>query len=296
MGPARYHPKATGQLIFISLQRDRCTNIPSCRLYGKTSTGGADVVGGLFCLGADVVVGIVRRRPGMPAIHRALATIRKRLYVSLAVAVVVSAPLAGCATPLPPIDESELAAPPRLVQPAAAGLRIGVLDAGWHTGLVFSARDLGAHLLGLRRSFPEADYLVIGWGEQGFYMAANPGVGTALRALFPAPSVLFVQGLAEPPTYVEVRWLCLSPVQGGRLDAYLARYLRTRANGEPIDLGPGLAADSRFFASTGTYDAFHTCNTWTAAALEYAGLPVTAQGVLFAGQVMSAVRPLPACH
>jgi uncharacterized protein (TIGR02117 family) len=175
-------------------------------------------------------------------------------------------------------------------------MRIGVVDAGWHTGLVLSSHDLDTRLLGLRRWFPDANYLVIGWGERSFYMAANPGAGAALRALFPAPSVLFVQGHAEPPTYLEVRWLCLSPVQAQRLDAYLAHYLRTQANGEPIDLGPGLSPDSHFFASTGTYDAFHTCNTWTAAALEYAGLPVSAQGVVLAGQVISEIRSLPACH
>jgi uncharacterized protein (TIGR02117 family) len=231
-----------------------------------------------------------------PPTHRAVAGTRRRLLVGLAVALTAGALPGGCATSLPPIEEAELTPPPPHLQPVGSGMRIGVVDAGWHTGLVLYSRDLGAQLLSLRRWFPDANYLVIGWGERSFYMGANPGVGTALRALFPAPSVLFVQGHAEPPTYVEVRWLCLSPVQTRRLDAYLAHYLRTQPNGEPIDLGPGLTPNSHFFASTGTYNAFHTCNTWTAAALEYAGLPVSAQGVVFAGQAMSEIRSLPACH
>jgi uncharacterized protein (TIGR02117 family) len=231
-----------------------------------------------------------------PPTHRAVAPARRRLLIGLAVALTAGALAGGCATSLPPIAESELAAPPPPVPPVGPAMRIGVVDAGWHTGLLLSSGDLGGRLLGLRRWFPDANYLAIGWGERSFYMAANPGVGTALRALFPAASVLFVQGHAEPPTYLEVRWLCLSPVQARRLHVYLAHYLRTQANGEPIDLGPGLSPDSRFFASTGTYDAFHTCNTWTAAALEYAGLPVSAQGVVFAGRVMSEIRSLPACH
>ncbi|MHB0887352.1 DUF2459 domain-containing protein [Acidithiobacillus sp.] len=44
----------------------------------------------------------------------------------------------------------------------------------------------------------------------------------------------------------------------------------------------------------GTYDAFYTCNTWTATALHIAGLPVDPQGVLFARQVMSAIQRLSA--
>jgi uncharacterized protein (TIGR02117 family) len=229
-----------------------------------------------------------------PPTHRALAPARRRLLVSLGVALTAGALPGGCATGLPPIEESELAALPPHIEPVGSGMRIGVVDAGWHTGLVLSSHDLGTRLLRLRRWFPDANYLFIGWGERSFYMAANPGVATALRALFPSPSVLLVQGHAEPPTYLEVRWLCLSPVQARKLHVYLSHYLRTQANGDPIDLGPGVSPDSHFFASTGTYDAFHTCNTWTAAALEYSGLPVKAQGVVFAGQVMSEIRSLPA--
>ena len=36
----------------------------------------------------------------------------------------------------------------------------------------------------------------------------------------------------------------------------------------------------------------YTCNTWTAAALRVAGLPVSEAGVIFAGQVLDQVRPL----
>ena len=231
----------------------------------------------------------------MPAGRRAPAAIRRLRSAGFAVTILASALLGGCATRLPPAQASEPTGPPSGVPPVGSGMRIGVVDEGWHTGLVVSSRDLGARLIGLRRWFPEANYLVFGWGDRSFYMEASPGVGTALRALFPARSVLFVQGNAEPPAYLEVRWLCLSSVQARRLDAYLVRYLKTGPGGEPIDLGAGLSPDSHFFASTGTYDAFHTCNTWTAAALESAGLPVRARGVVFAGQVMSEVRSLPAC-
>jgi hypothetical protein len=41
-----------------------------------------------------------------------------------------------------------------------------------------------------------------------------------------------------------------------------------------------------FYAATGTYDLSHTCNTWTAEALRAAGAPVSAAGVVFAGQLL----------
>jgi hypothetical protein len=47
---------------------------------------------------------------------------------------------------------------------------------------------------------------------------------------------------------------------------------------------------SLFYASSGTYSGFYTCNTWTADALRVGGLPVSSDGVLFAGQVMDRAR------
>ena len=56
--------------------------------------------------------------------------------------------------------------------------------------------------------------------------------------------------------------------------------------GPPRRIGAGPYPQSVFYASTGTYNLAHTCNTWTAEALRVAGLPVNAAGVVFAGQVL----------
>jgi hypothetical protein len=58
------------------------------------------------------------------------------------------------------------------------------------------------------------------------------------------------------------------------------------AAGMPRRLGPGPDPQSVFYAATGTYDLSHTCNTWTAEALRAAGAPVSAAGVVFAGQLL----------
>ncbi|HET8700149.1 MAG TPA: DUF2459 domain-containing protein, partial [Nitrococcus sp.] len=98
------------------------------------------------------------------------------------------------------------------------------------------------------------------------------------------------------PPGAELRWVCVSPSGVSKLDAYLGDYLQKGRSGWLISVGPGPLPDSRFFASPGTYDAFHTCNTWTVAGLEFAGLPVSAEGIVFAGQVMSEIRALRSCY
>jgi len=202
--------------------------------------------------------------------------------------------LAGCAGGLmPPGAPPEGGAPGR----SSAGDSIGVLREGWHTGLVLPAAELDPPLAGLRQAFPGARYLAFGWGDRAYYTEGHPGFGTALSALFPSASVLFVHALPARlagalPKDASLHWLCASPAQVRRLDRYLGHYLRRGPHGRPKLVGRGGWPHSVFYASTGDYDALHTCNTWTVAALAYAGLPVRAGGVVFAGQVLSRTRPL----
>ncbi len=167
---------------------------------------------------------------------------------------------------------------------------VWVLRAGWHTGLVLPKATTGHNLLSLLSLSPEPDYLVFGWGDRDFYMAAHPGIWTALSALFPSPSVLLVQSCRRKPTVCLGPSIHLRPVridQHGiaRLRQYLEQTLKKNSAGhlEPIAHGP--VPQSEFFASKLSYDAFHTCNTWTADALRRAGVPVTSNSVLFAFQL-----------
>jgi Protein of unknown function (DUF2459) len=202
--------------------------------------------------------------------------------------------LGGCAE----MPAASGAPPPAFVPAQARHLpaEIGVLVAGWHTGLVLPAAELGP----LRPLLPNegpAKYLSFGWGDRRFYMAAHPGSGDALAALFRSPSALFVQPAAALADLragdADVHWVCAGRDALWRVDQFLEHSLSRP--GKPIDLGPGPFPGSRFYASTGRYSAVHTCNTWTVAALEYAGLPVRASGVLFASQVRARVRELRAC-
>ncbi len=47
----------------------------------------------------------------------------------------------------------------------------------------------------------------------------------------------------------------------------------------------GPYAGSRFFPARLSYSALHTCNTWTADALQAGGVPLHSAGVFFAWQL-----------
>lgn len=183
---------------------------------------------------------------------------------------------------------------------ADAPLAVGILREGWHTGVVIPVAEAGPGLSALRRWFPNAEYVAFGWGNRAFYTATHPGPGAAIAALLPSRSAMLVEGLpARPkqalPTDARLRWVCASPREVARLDAYLHDYLAPNADGQPTSIAPGSWPDSRFFAAEGTYDAFHTCNTWTLAGLAFAGFPVHAEGVVFSAQVTRRTESLPAC-
>jgi hypothetical protein len=176
-------------------------------------------------------------------------------------------------------------------------LAVGVLIAGWHSGLLLSSGELGP-LAPLLARGPRARYLSIGWGNRRFYMAAHPGSGDALAALLPSPSVLFVQRVSSPGRLLDdkgrLHWLCADREELWRLDRYIEDSL-ARPGGSPSDLARGPFPGSAFYASSRHYSLVHTCNTWTVAALESAGLPVRARGVIFSAQVNARLRALPAC-
>jgi hypothetical protein len=202
--------------------------------------------------------------------------------------------LSGCAQ-----IRADTATPPSHFMSPAANRppdELGVLIAGWHTGLVLPAAGLGP-LRALLRGDRQASYVSFGWGNRRFYMTTHPRSGEAIAALFPSPSALLVQTAAAPADLLasdaHIHWLCVDRDELWRVDRYIEQALRRPDR--PVDLGPGPLPHGRFYASTEHYSGVHTCNTWTVAALQYAGLPVRAGGVLFASQVDGRLRGLPAC-
>jgi uncharacterized protein (TIGR02117 family) len=167
---------------------------------------------------------------------------------------------------------------------------------GWHTEIALRADATTGNLAGLEREFPGASYFSFGWGERAYYMAANPGFSDLLRALVPGPAVMLVRALHRTPgeTFGAANMYAVPVSQEGidRLSRYVWGYLEKDGQGRLRRAGDGPYPESVFYESAGTYDIGNTCNTWTAQALNVAGLPVSAAGVVFAGQVADGIRGL----
>lgn len=173
---------------------------------------------------------------------------------------------------------------------------IYVISGGWHTELGLTLRALSGPLAALKPNFRGARYLVFGWGAHDYYMAQNSGIGDLLRATTPGPAVVLVIPLQiSPEMFFGASNVFVLPAQSEgiqRLSQLLWDYLDKDETGAPHRIGAGPYPQSVFYASTGTYNLGHTCNTWTAEALRVAGLPVSATGVVFAGQVLDQLPPI----
>jgi uncharacterized protein (TIGR02117 family) len=169
-----------------------------------------------------------------------------------------------------------------------------VIDRGWHTDICLAADDVRGPLAAVKQAFPGVRYLSFGFGERAFYQSRHTDLFTMLRALFPSQAAILVTALRVAPADAfggeHVVALPLTAAERARLEAFLWSYLRKGPGDEPQVLAPGPYPGSLFYAALGTYDAAFTCNTWTADGLHIADLPISAEGVVFAGQVMGQVR------
>jgi len=178
---------------------------------------------------------------------------------------------------------------------AEPGVSIHIVSNGWHTGIVVARAALPAGAVPEAADFPDAPYLEFGWGDAEYYPAPRPTLGMALRAaLVPSPAVVHLVGLPGHPRDVfptaEVVELRLAPAGFRKLVDYLddtfARGGAERAQAS----APGLYRFSLFYPAKGEFHLFNTCNTWTARALEAAGLPVQVSGTLRAEDLMAQIR------
>lgn len=173
-----------------------------------------------------------------------------------------------------------------------------VIDRGWHTDVGLAARDVGEAFPTIEQAFPGARYFVFGFGERTFLLSHHRSILTMIGALLPSAGAILVTALRAPPSDAfggaHVVALPLTGAETDRLVAFLSRSLERAGDGQPVRIAAGPYPGSVFYAATGTYDAAHTCNSWTVEALAYAGLPLDASGVVFAGQAMSRVMALSA--
>lgn len=189
------------------------------------------------------------------------------------------------------------AQPPAHATESVRPHQIFVVNHGWHTGVIVPAEPLLRQSADLMQRFPKAQYLEFGWGDQGFYQAQEVTTMLAVQALFwPTPSVVHVASLWAGPSYVfpkaPYRSLCLSDAGVQSLQRFLLSSVAQDDQQAWQSLGEGLYGDSQFYRGVGEYHLFHTCNTWTAKALQSAGLPLTASFKLRAASIMDSLDDL----
>ena len=199
----------------------------------------------------------------------------------LAAALLGGCLLVGCAGSLPPNA---------LVPSGDAS--IYVVERGWHTDIGLPVDEIAGPLATLQRWFPGMRFMVFGFGERAYYMARRTGSAELLTAMLPSESAILMTALSAPPTEAfadqHVAELHLPRDAVDRIADRIWQVLEKGPDGSAVRLADGPYPGSVFLASTETYDLFNTCNTWTAALLHDAGLPIDPQ-VLLADQVMQQV-------
>jgi uncharacterized protein (TIGR02117 family) len=165
---------------------------------------------------------------------------------------------------------------------------------GWHTDVGLTAGRITGRLEPIRQLFPGATGFTFGFGARAWLLAARRGLDEIVQALLPAPGAILVTALRAPPVEAfgadHVVRLAVTEAGVDRLVGFLTASFELDQNGAPRLLAAGPYMGSAFYAASQTYDGIHTCNTWTAEALRAAGVPVSAEGVLFASQVMERAR------
>lgn len=214
-----------------------------------------------------------RRAPGPDGLTR-----RGALWLALAL------PAAACATrPPPPPDP-----------PAPATEAVQLIRRDWHVDIGLAVPDLQGGLAVIAANWPGAHTMVFGFGERAYLLSRHRSLADMAMALIPGPGAMLVTGLAVPPAEAfgreDVLTLRVAPAGFARLQRYLAESFEWEPDGAPRRLTEGPYVGAVFYGAARRYSAGFTCNTWAAEALAQAGLPVRAEGVLFAHQVMRQAR------
>jgi hypothetical protein len=198
----------------------------------------------------------------------------------------LAAALGGCAVPR--------MAP--CIAAAPVGPVVWVLDHGWHTDIALRPADLDGPLAAWAGRWVGAEALVFGFGKRSYLLAVAGAPAEYLLGAIPGPGAIEAKGLSvTPPVAYPGRTTVVALPPGGaaRLSAFLWGSLRRDAADQPVPALPAPLRGSLFLESSHGYSLAHTCNTWTAAALQAAGLPVTDRGVVLASGVLAQLPAVP---
>jgi hypothetical protein len=173
--------------------------------------------------------------------------------------------LTGCTASAP------LASPPAAAdEPLTA--TVYVVDRGWHTDIGLSAAEIHGPLAQAESGLRYGQFFLFGFGDRRYVLKRSTDVFDMVAALFPAAGALLVTGLETTPEEsfpeYEVLQLPVTQAQLDDLEQGLWHYFDRGTDGRPVMIGTGPYAGSTFYATSAIYDAFFTCNSWSAGLLE----------------------------
>ena len=174
------------------------------------------------------------------------------------------------------------------------------MDQGWHTEIGLPAAEITGPLTVFRDVFPGATTLMFGFGKRTFITAKVETPSELLMGPIPGPGAIQVIGLRVEPslsfTRSRVIRLALLPGGAARLSGFIWDAIGKTHDGQARLISQGLFPGSLFYAASRGYDLAYTCNSWSAQALQAAGVPIDPDGITFPhGLLVQAARLGNAC-
>ena len=178
-------------------------------------------------------------------------------------------------------------------QEAAATIPVVLLRRDWHTEIAIPLDKVPQPLAGAVHGMPGDDTLILGFGAKAYMPKRDADVGDAIDALAGGPGtvqLLAMHGLpGNDGKMTEILTLDLSADELDAIGAFAWQAIRKTPEGVPEEISEPIPGD-RYLESNVRYGMLHNCNSWTAEALSKAGLPIDADGVLYATGLMERVR------
>ena len=181
---------------------------------------------------------------------------------------------------------------PPIVSGNGEYIEVFIVQQALHTGIVFRMADVDTEIWPESIDFKEHEWIDVGWGDYEYYQSPDEDPWLAFKAIaMPTSAVLRVDGFSiSPDRYYgnspRLRF-CFSREQFDQLCRTIhLTYLRDEL-GNPQVSGRGFGL--KFYAATGKYHLFNTCNTWVASMFSKAGFQIKSGGVITSGQLFNAL-------
>ncbi len=169
--------------------------------------------------------------------------------------------------------------------------KVYLIKTSWHVGITFHTDSVSVTELEILNYFRNYKYVDIGWGDADFYQ--NPGFNILLglkAIILPTESVIRISGiLSDLQYFIDVSdftvELNLTHKQFRKLLTFVRNSLFKDSNGNYVIGSEHNNGRVIFFKSNLKYHLLHTCNTWIAETLNFAGLKIKKKGIITAQQL-----------